>query len=138
MKKLLLLLCFGLLCSLAGSPPVKVITIESKPPFRPYKELMQATAWVESQNDTSALNRLELAYGIYQIRAIRLRDYNQRTGKGHTLQDCYNKQISDEIYLYYATKFHPSNLEGISKSWNGSGEMTKKYWTKIKKQLIKK
>ena len=138
MKKLILLLCFGIITLAAGSPPSNTLIIESKPPVSPFKALMGATAWVESSNDTTALNLEELAFGVYQIRAIRLKDYNTRTGKGYTLQDCYNKQISDEIYLYYASKFHPSNLEGVAKSWNGSGEMTKKYWDKIKKQLIKK
>lgn len=138
MKRLLILLCFGILPLVAGAPLSNTLTIEFKPPYEPFKDLMEATAWVESSNDTTALNLTEMAFGVFQIREIRLRDYNQRTGKSYTLQDCYNKQISDEIYLYYASKFHPSNLEGIAKSWNGSGEMTKEYWKKIKKQLIKK
>lgn len=138
MKKLIILLCFGLLPMIAGAPPNSIITIESKPPIEPYKALLEATAWVESSNNVNALNRKEQAFGIYQIRKIRIDDYNRRTGKSYTLQDCYNKRVSDEIYLYYASKFHFSDYKTISKAWNGSGEMTKEYWRKIKKQLNSK
>lgn len=136
MKKRLILLCFGIMVSVAGySPANNTLTIAIKPPISPYQALWQATTFIESSNNPNALNRLENAVGIAQIRPIRLRDYNQRTGKSYSLQDCYNTEISKEIYFYYASKFHPSDLESISKSWNGRGKSNKIYWQKIKKQI---
>lgn len=136
MKKRLILLCFGLLVSIAGySPQHKTLTIAIEPPIRPFKALLEATGYVESSNDPNALNTQEMAYGKYQIRKIRIVDYNRRTGKRYTLKDCYNEEISKEIYLFYAMQFHPSDLEQIARKWNGSGPMTREYWGKIKKQM---
>jgi len=95
----------------------------------PFKKLMFAVGMVESKNDTLAYNPVEDAYGIYQIRYIRIRDFNERTGKRYKLSDCYKKTVSDEIFLYYATL----NLEATCKNWNGSGPKVEKYWGKIKK-----
>ncbi len=135
MKKLILILCIAFYGDLAVCPPNNTLTIEIKPPISPFKALLEATAFIESSGDPNALNRKEMAFGLYQIRAIRLRDYNQRTGKSYSLQDCYNIEISKEIYLYYASKFHPSDLEHIARSWNGTGQKTVEYWHKIEKHL---
>ena len=96
---------------------------------------MEATAFIESSNNNYALNRKELAYGKFQVRKIRLKDYNRRAGKHYSLTDCYNPKISDEIYLYYAMKFHYSQSELIAKAWNGRGKSNKIYWSAIKKQM---
>lgn len=135
MKKLILLLCIAFYGDLAVCPPYHTLTITVEPPIRPFKALMEATAFIESSGNPMALNRKEMAHGLYQIRSIRLRDYNSRTGKNYSFQDCYNPKISEEIYLYYASKFHPSDLESIAKDWNGKGKSNKDYWAKIKKQL---
>ncbi len=120
MKKLLLLLCFGIISAIAGTPhDIKVIYLPFEPPYRPFKTLYQAQGHVESSQRDSALNREEQAYGRVQIRAIRLRDFNRRTGKSYTLQDCYNEKISKEVWLFYATQFHYTENMAISKAWNG-------------------
>ena len=90
---------------------------------------------VESGNDPCAYNHGEMATGIYQIRPIRILDYNQRTGKNYKLSDCYDIQISKEIFLYYADKKHFTDLENIAKEWNGRGAKTVVYWEKIKSIL---
>jgi len=135
MKRLLLILCIAFYGDLAVCPPTNTLTIATKPPIKPYEALWEATTFIESSNNPNALNRLEMAYGIVQIRKIRIDDYNKRTGQRYSLQDCYNPKISKEIWLYYATKFHYSQSEGIAKAWNGSGKKNKEYWAKIKKQL---
>lgn len=135
MKKLILLLCFGIISSIAGPHNEKVIYIEESPVFRPLDALWDASVYVESSDNDNALNRLEGAFGCVQIRMIRLRDYNMRTGKSYKLQDCYNRQISKEIWFYYATQFHHSNYESICKAWNGRGKSNRIYWAKIKKRL---
>jgi hypothetical protein len=78
---------------------------------------------------------LELAYGAYQIRAIRLRDYNQRNGTHYRLKDCYDPKISKKIYFYYASKFDPTDYEGICKAWNGRGRSNQDYWMRVKKRI---
>jgi hypothetical protein len=93
---------------------------------------------VESSNNPNALNRTERAMGIVQIRTIRLKDYNQRTSKKYRLKDCYDPNISKEIWNFYASGFHYTQQEQIAKGWNGRGKSNRIYWAKIKKQLDKK
>jgi len=136
MKKRLILLCFGLLVSIAGySPQHKTLTIAIEPPIEPYKALWDAVSMVESTMDSMAYNASEQATGIVQIRPIRLKDYNTRTGSRLRLSEMYNTQISKEIFFYYATKYHYTDYETIARRWNGSGYMTDIYWGKVKKHL---
>ena len=140
MKKLFLLLIFGILPLLAGAPLSKTITIEFKPPFSPFKPLLDATAWVESSGNPNALNRKEMAVGLLQIRQVRVDDYNMRTGKNYTLNEMYDTIKAKEVFLWYASQSHPSNLEEISRNWNGGQRGMKKrstleYWKKVKKYL---
>lgn len=135
MKKLILILCIAFYGDLAVCPLNNVITIATKPPISPYQALWEATTFIESSNNPNALNRLENAVGIAQIRPIRLKDYNQRTGKGYSLRQMYDPIISKEIWLFYATTFHPSQSEQIAKAWNGKGKSNKVYWRAVKKQM---
>lgn len=100
-----------------------------------FQPLWEAVCTVESNNNESALNGLEMAFGIAQIRDIRIRDYNDRTGKGYTLEDCLDSVISREVFMYYAEKL--GDYETIAKRWNGSGAKTEIYWEKIKEELNK-
>jgi len=104
-------------------------------PIEPYDRLIKAVIHVESRGDTLAYNLIEEAAGAFQIRPIRLRDYNQRTSKNYKLKDRYNFKISKEIFLYYAMLVGFSDYEKIAKDWNGSGKETLKYWEKVKLQL---
>jgi hypothetical protein len=90
---------------------------------------------VETQYDTLAYNPLEEAVGYFQIRPIRLEDYNSRTGSTYTRQDLFNYNISEKIFLYYATGIGPYDFERIAKTWNGSGKSTILYWDQVKKFL---
>ena len=136
MKRLFILLIFGLLPMVAGlCPPSNALTIETKAPIRPYEALWDATCMVESSGNPHALNHKEMAVGIAQIRAIRLRDYNRRTGKSYELKDCYNTQISKEIWIFYAQKYHYTDYKTIAQRWNGSGYKTIEYWKRIKSVL---
>jgi len=122
--------------SVAGySPASNTLIITTKPPISPYQTLWEATTFIESSNNPNALNRLENAVGIAQIRPIRLKDYNQRTGKSYSLRQMYDPIISKEIWLFYATTFHPSQSEQIAKAWNGKGKSNKVYWRAVKKQM---
>lgn len=119
----------------AIAPDVKIITLFKTYPVNIYDRLVKAIVCVESGGDTLAYNILEDAYGAFQIRPIRLLDYNQRTGNSYSVKDCYRFEISKEIFLYYATRTPSNNFEVISRNWNGSGPMTHDYWRKVKTLL---
>jgi len=104
-------------------------------PVEPYKNLIHAIGMVETQFDTLAYNPLEEAVDYFQIRPIRLEDYNSRTGSTYSRQDLFNYYISEKIFLYYATEIGPYDFERIAKTWNGSGKNTILYWDQVKKFL---
>jgi hypothetical protein len=91
---------------------------------------------VEGMGDTTAYNPQEKAIGYFQIRPIRLVDYNRRTGNHYAMKDMFNYEISEKVFLYYASQTGPYNFEKIAKNWNGSGAKTALYWKRIKKYLI--
>jgi hypothetical protein len=104
-------------------------------PVEPFKSLIQAIGMVETQYDTLAYNPLEDAVGYFQIRPIRLADYNSRTGSTYSMIDLFNYNISEKIFLYYANEIGPNNFERIAKTWNGSGKSTIQYWEQVKRFL---
>jgi hypothetical protein len=104
-------------------------------PVEPYKSLIHAIGMVETQYDTLAYNPLEEAVGYFQIRPIRLADYNNRTGSEYSMDDLFNYKISEKIFLFYAAEIGPYNFERIAKTWNGSGKSTILYWDQVKKFL---
>lgn len=134
MKKLLFIL-FLFLSNKAIAPDIRIATIFKADHINIYDKLIRAIIKVESGGNNFAHNILEDAYGAFQIRPIRLLDFNQRTGKKYVLEDCYNFEISKEIFLYYATKNLSNSFESISRNWNGSGDMTIEYWKKVNASL---
>jgi hypothetical protein len=115
------------------APGFKFAFVSTPEPIYPYERLIKAIVQVESKGDTMACNLVEEAFGAFQIRPIRLQDYNQRTGNNYKMTDCYNYQISKRIFLFYATRF--MDYESVARSWNGSGENTLVYWDKVKSYL---
>jgi hypothetical protein len=100
-----------------------------------YDKIIKAVIHVESRGNTKAYNLREEAAGAFQIRPIRLRDYNQRTGNNYTLADCYNYEISKKIFLFYAKRIGYPRYELIARKWNGSGTATMAYWGKVKSHM---
>src|ERR1035437_4584365 len=92
----LLALGFKVFAPTSGS----LIVVRSLP-VEPYKTLIHAIGMVETQLDTLAYNPLEEAAGYFQIRPIRLMDYNIRTGSSFSMNDLFNYKISERIFLYY-------------------------------------
>jgi hypothetical protein len=117
------------------APTREFLIIHSTSPATPFKPLIHAIGMVETQFDTLAYNPLEQAAGYFQIRPIRLLDYNIRTGSNYTMQDLFNYNISEKIFLYYAAVIGPYDFERIAKMWNGSGASTLSYWEQVKKFL---
>jgi hypothetical protein len=119
----------------AFAPDMKVAYICSAEPVDAYDRLIKAIVKVESAGDTLAYNLSEEAVGAFQIRPIRLLDYYQRTGIIYKSKDCYNFEISKEVFLYYARQTGYPDYEMIARNWNGSGNATLDYWKKVKSNL---
>ena len=131
-----ILIIFFLMIELKAAAPGTITTfIFVAQPIEAYNRLINAVVMVESSGDTMAYNLEEEAYGAFQIRPIRLLDYNQRTGKNYKTEDCFNFEISKKIFLYYAENMGYRDYQSIARNWNGSGKMTLDYWAKIKKYL---
>lgn len=119
----------------ASAPVTKQLTIISTDPVEPYKNLISAIGRVETMHDTLAYNPVEQAVGYFQIRPIRLEDYNKRTGSKIKMKQLFDYKTSEKIFLYYAELAGPYNFEKIAKNWNGSGPRTHYYWKRVKKYL---
>jgi hypothetical protein len=119
----------------ALAPSRESIIIPSSEPINPYKRLIYAIGMIETRLDTLAFNPVEQAVGYFQIRPIRIEDYNKRTGSNYKLKEMFNYDISEKIFLYYAHQLGPYNFEKISRRWNGSGPKTYLYWNRVKKHL---
>lgn len=103
--------------------------------IQPFEKLIYAIGKVETNFDTLAYNPVEEATGYFQIRPIRVSDYNKRTGSSYTINDMYDYKIAEKVFLYYASKIGPYNFERIAKNWNGSGRKTILYWKKVQRYL---
>jgi len=131
----ILIVCFFLLTIKAAAPGYPVTFILMSKPVDAFEKLVNAIIQVESKGDTLAFNKIEKAIGAFQIRPIRLLDYNQRTGKKYKSEDCFDLKISKEIFLYYAINQGFPDYESIARNWNGSGKTTLDYWKKVKSFL---
>jgi hypothetical protein len=121
------------------SAPVRESFIIFSPErVEPYKRLIYAIGKVETNFDTLKYNPIEQAAGYFQIRPIRLEDYNNRTGSNYKLADMFDYKISEKIFLYYASQIGPYDLEKIARNWNGSGHHTVHYWERIRLYLWQK
>jgi hypothetical protein len=118
-----------------SAPNVRSLPIIKQPPVEPYRKLAFAVGMVETEGDTLAYNPLEEAVGVFQIRPIRLIDYNKRTGNNYSRSDMFNYETSEKIFIYFADQIGPYKLEMIAKRWNGSGKQTINYWNRIKRYL---
>lgn len=117
------------------APDLHQTVIIKEDPIKPFQKLIYAVGMTEANCDTLAYNPKEDAVGFFQIRPIRLKDYNKRTGSSYVLNDMYDYHIAEKIFLYYAYTIGPYNFEKIARQWNGSGFMTTIYWNKVKKYL---
>lgn len=134
-KRIILLKVLLSFSLVALAPSRTTLTISVPQPVEPYRKLINAIGNVETKFDTLAFNPDEMAVGFFQIRPIRLNDYNKRTGNNYTIKDLYNYRVSEEIFLFYADEIGPYNFEKIAKNWNGSGPKTLYYWEKVKKLI---
>ena len=117
------------------APSERTLAIVKSEATEPFKQLIYAIGKVECDFDTLAYNPLEEAAGYFQIRPIRIKHYNKLTGENMTIEDMYDYQKAERVFLYFANQIGPYDLEKVAKNWNGSGKMTEIYWHKVKKHL---
>jgi hypothetical protein len=101
-----------------------------------FNRFVNALAKVESNNNSQAINIKENAVGLFQIRPIRIKDFNQRTGKNYSIEQMHTDSIAFEVFNYYVK----GSYEEIARNWNGgpsgmSKQSTLKYWNKIKRLI---
>lgn len=148
MKRILFISLFSLFyCSVGVSEPMPTgyITYEEyvvRMHENALERLLLAIRITESGlNDFAVGSALDV--GPLQITPIRLADYNQKTGKNYSHSDCFNWEVSREIFLYYAHQIGISqdNWEEISRRWNRAYEWEDEkgaaYWRKVTKHLNK-
>jgi hypothetical protein len=125
-----------LLCGLRGVAPDSNTMIVFQPkPIQPFNELMYAIGMVETMGNVSAYNEFENAVGKFQIRQVRIDDYNRRTGSKYVVEDMFDSKLSEKVFLYFASQIGPYHFEKIARDWNGSGPKTDSYWKRIKAYL---
>ena len=135
MKRMVIIICFSVVSVNLFAPVSGGLVVEVTEPLNPFDKLIYAIGMVETKLDTLAYNPEEKATGFFQIRPIRLRDYNERTGSNYKLGDMYDYEKAEKVFLYYASQIGPYNFEKIAKNWNGSGRKTRIYWSKVRKLL---
>ena len=135
MKKMVVVVIFSVFSLNLFAPAANVMIIEPAISVNPFGKIIYAIGMVETKLDTFAYNPEERAVGYFQIRPIRIRDYNQRTGSNYRLKDMFDYDKAEKVFLYYASQIGPYNNEKIAKNWNGSGKKTRIYWNKVKKHL---
>ncbi len=133
--KVILVILFLLPGLKSVAPVSNTLTIFDMSAVRPFSSLMYAVGMVETMGNSSAFNEFEEAAGIFQIRQVRVDDYNRRTGSKLALEDMFDNKISERVFLYFASLIGPYHIEKIARAWNGSGPMTDFYWKRIKSYL---
>jgi hypothetical protein len=133
MKKMVIVILLFFIPVISGAPPLRVFYIEQHESISSYDPLIRAVVQVESMGNIFALNIKEQAVGAFQIRQCRIEHYNRLQGTNYLLEDCFDYALSKRVFLFFA---EGKTWEKAAKSWNGSGPMTKKYWEKVKKNLL--
>jgi len=134
-RKIISVIFFLLIGVNVFAPRIDSFVIFNTQPIKPYKQLIYAIGKVETGHDTLSYNPFEEAIGFFQIRPIRLEDYNIRTGSNLKHSDMYNYETSEKVFLYYASQIGPYDFEKIAVNWNGSGSQTVYYWKRVKEYL---
>jgi hypothetical protein len=139
LKKIVFIKFLLMIALEAFAPSGLSLVIINISPDEPFKPLIHAIGMVETKHDTVAYNPVEEAVGYFQIRPIRVEDYNMRTGSNYLMKDMFDYKVSEKVFLYYASQLGPYegpyDFERIARNWNGSGKSTIQYWKQVKKFL---
>jgi hypothetical protein len=132
--KPLLIALFLCVSATLYAPSDKSLVLIASEPCNPYESILTAIAEIESNNNPMAYNPIEMAPGKFQIRPIRLLDYNNRSGEHLTLNDCFDAEVSRRVILFYISKYHPDDVLGMARCWNGKS-LNNEYYHKITTKL---
>jgi hypothetical protein len=133
MRKLITIFFLYFLITKLFAPAGYEVIIREEP-IMPYEAFWLAVVAVESKGDALAYNPKEQSTGICQIRPVRLKDYNKRTGNKLILKDCYDYKTSKTIFMSYMIKYRPDDIKGMCRCWNGKSKHNK-YYLKVQRQL---
>lgn len=141
MKKMKILIILMCIAFKAFAPEYRTLFIPIAMKAQPYEAIWKAVCQVESSGNPLAWNQKENAIGISQIRAIRVKDYFQRSGNHYTHEEMFSPEKSKIVFMYYAMQYSPDQQERISREWNGGyrgmqKEQTKHYWQKVQTKLL--
>jgi len=121
---------------LTAPPGVNIPVLLKIRPMNNNEAIWQAVIQVESGGNPMAycidING-KPSVGIAQIQQSRISHYNRLTGASYNLDDCFDPEVSKEVFMYFAERI--GNEERLIRAWNGSGPMTKKYYNKVKARL---
>lgn len=117
------------------APPAGTMTILESESIRPYEAILGACIQIESSGDRFAYNPKEQSAGILQITPVMIQQYFKETGIQYTKNDCYDIDISKEIFLHMVSKYDYRDIKGMAVAWNGKS-IFNKYYAKIQKQLL--
>jgi hypothetical protein len=132
MKKMILIILLLSFTRILPAPGFAEVNIVREAPINYYDPLIKALTWVEVRSGERLYNEVENAVGWFQIRQIRVDDYNIRLGTKFVLTDFYDYDLSREMFLYYA---RGKTYEKASRDWNGTGPKTIEYWKLITARL---
>lgn len=137
MKKLILIML--LFCQVLSAPPgYQVPVILQTEPFNNLEAIWQAVIMVESSGNPDAwvidIND-KPSIGIAQIQQSRVDHFNRLTGKNYKHEDCFDLDVSKEIFMFFARRIGSEEI--LIRSWNGNvkSEMTRIYYEKVKRYL---
>jgi len=136
MKQIVLILSLLLFSGHLKAPDRKDILIIQLEPVNYYTPLISAVVTTESDNLQTAYNEKEIAVSYFQIRPVRLRDFNKKTGKRYVMADMYIYDRAKEVFMYYCNN---RSYEQVARGWAGGDyatkEATDKYWKKVNAKL---
>lgn len=134
MRKYLIIIALMLAPVKVFAPGDRSFVVFGAEPVNPFLTYWYAVKLVELQGkpDTT-INRDEWAYGPGQIRAAKLDDFNQATGKNYSLPDCLREPVAREVFMWHCLQYR--EIVVAVKRWNGSGPMAEEYWGKIEKVI---
>ena len=136
MKKTFVLLMTSLSLSLSAPPAEYQPVILQTEPLNRLEAIWQAVIMVESGGNPDAWvidTNSKPSIGIAQIQQSRVEHFNRLTGEKYKHEDCFDPDISKEIFMFFARRI--GNEKEIICRWNGSGPMTEIYYEKVLKHL---
>ena len=134
LRKMIIIITLAFFFCTLAAPPFTVGYITRPEVINPYEAIIKAITDVESSGNSLAYNPKENAVGAFQIRQIRIDEYNRLTGDNFALVEMYDYSKAIKVFMYYTSQFEPWQHREIARDWNKS--VTNKYWNKVRAELL--